>query len=208
MSIVTNIEPQKDGKRVNVFLDHEFGFGIDLDNLVILGIKIGKEISEDELDKIVKTAEYKKLFDKFLNFLILRPRSEKECFDYFIRKKISDLNTKERFIKSAYKLLLLDDLKFAKWWVEQRSQFRPKGKMVLKMELSKKGIDKEIISKVLEEVEIDEKSIAMSIAQRKLKGLGRYSDEKKYEKIFGFLARRGFGQTIIRAVIDELGLRV
>ena len=40
---------------------------------------------------------------------------------------------------------MTNDLKFAKWWVEQRGNFRPKPKRILKIELTKKGIVKEII---------------------------------------------------------------
>jgi hypothetical protein len=39
MVTVTLIKQQKNKNRVNVYLDGEFGFGIDLDNLVLAGIK-------------------------------------------------------------------------------------------------------------------------------------------------------------------------
>src|SRR3989344_7266083 len=89
MPIVTSLKPQRDKKRVNVYLDNEFAFGIDLDNLVKFGIKIEKEFSKEEIDRIIHEAEFHKTFAKLLNFATLRPRSKKEITYWFRRKKIS-----------------------------------------------------------------------------------------------------------------------
>jgi hypothetical protein len=40
---ITAIKQQKNKNRVNVYLDNTFGFGIDLDNLVLSGIKEAKK---------------------------------------------------------------------------------------------------------------------------------------------------------------------
>ncbi len=55
----------------------------------------------------------------------------------------------EAAIPKLIELDLLDDQKFARWWVEQRLRFRPKGNRALTAELLAKGIDREIISQVL-----------------------------------------------------------
>ena len=73
MPIITSIKPQKNGKRVNIYLDEEFGFGLDLENFVKLGLKVEQKLSEDEVEEIVKKAEFQKVYDKILRFASLRP---------------------------------------------------------------------------------------------------------------------------------------
>src|SRR3972149_6548743 len=134
MPVITSIKQQKNKNRVNVYLDDKFGFGIDLDNFVILGLKVNQELSEKEVAEIVKKAEFQKTLDKLLRFATLRPRSEKEIKDYFKRKKVHE-SLHEELTNRLNRLELIDDEKFAKWWIEQRQNFKPKPKRILNQEL-------------------------------------------------------------------------
>src|SRR4030066_2340490 len=85
MPVITGIKQQKNKNRVNVYLDDKFGFGIDLDNFVLLHLKVDQELTEKEIEEIVKKAEFQKTYDKLLRFAMVRPRSEKE-FHFWFRK--------------------------------------------------------------------------------------------------------------------------
>ncbi|MCX6706220.1 MAG: RecX family transcriptional regulator, partial [Candidatus Woesebacteria bacterium] len=159
MPIITSIKSQKKKERVNVYLDDKFGFGIDLENFIKLGLKVDQELTDERVADIVKKAEFQKTLDKLLRFATLRPRSEKEIKDYFRRKKVHE-SLHEELFNRLNRLELIDDEKFAKWWVEQRQTFRPKPKRVLGGELRIKGINNEIIKKVLGEEKIDEEKMA------------------------------------------------
>ena len=74
MPAITSIKPQKNGKRVNIYLDGEYGFGLDLENFVKLGLKVEQEFTDEEIEKIIKKAEFQKVYDKILRFGSLRPR--------------------------------------------------------------------------------------------------------------------------------------
>jgi regulatory protein len=190
--IVTSLKPQKNQKRVNVYLDGEFGFGIDLDNLVKFGIKIEKEFSKEEIDKIIYEAEFAKTYNKLLNFATLRPRSEKELFNWLKRKKVAQ-NLHKKLFNRLKRLDLVDDTKFAKWWIEQRLTFKLKSKKELTFELRQKGIDKNIIENALAESDLDdEKSAKKLLARRK------FTDP---QKAFSYLARKGFDFNTIKSVI-------
>jgi len=78
MSIITSVTAQKNQKRVNIFLDGEYSFSLDLDNFGQLGLKVGIELNQDEINEIIKKSEFQKAFDKTLNFAMRRPRSLKE----------------------------------------------------------------------------------------------------------------------------------
>lgn len=149
MPVITSIKQQKNKKRVNVYLDGEFGFGIDLDNFVLLHLKVGQEISEKEVEDIVKKADFQKTLDKLLRFATVRPRSQKEFTDYFRRKKVH-LSLHEKLLDKLKHFELIDDEKFAGWWVEQRQNFRPKPKRVLQQELGYAG-DVEFVCAMLDD---------------------------------------------------------
>ena len=205
MPIITLIKPQRNGRRVNVYLDGVFGFGIDLDNLVLSGIKVNKEFTEEEIKKIIKKAEFQKTYDKFLKFATLRPRSEKELRDWLKRKKVHESLHKDLFNRLKH-LDLINDLEFAKWWVEQRQAFRPKSKRILNSELRMKGIKKEIIEKVLGEEKIDEEKIARQLLEKKAykwKGLEPY---KAKQKMSQYLAGKGFSWEIISKIFKDFSL--
>ena len=134
-----------------------------------------------------------KLLDKVYRFLAVRPRSEKEITDYFKRKKASPEAT-EKIFSLLKQQNLIDDPAFAGWWVEQRSTFRPKGKIALKSELKQKGIAPEIIEKELEE--IDELSLAQKALARK--------KFKSTQKLITFLSYRGFSWQTIKKVLGSI----
>ena len=134
MPTITSIKPQKNKKRVNIYLDDKFGFGLDLKNFMTLGLKVEQELSDIEITEILKKAEFQKTLDKLLRFATLRPRSEKEINNWLRKYKVHQSLVKDLFSKLK-RLELLDDTKFAKWWVEQRVNFRPRAKRVLSQEL-------------------------------------------------------------------------
>jgi len=194
---VTSLRPQRNNRRINVYLDGKFAFGIDLDNLVKFGIKIEKEFSRQDLDKIIHEAEFAKTYNKFLNFATLRLRSEQELFNWLKRKKVPVTIYKKLFNRLK-RLGLVDDMKFAKWWIEQRLEFRLKSKKELKYELRQKGIDKNVITEVLVESAINEGEIA-----KKLLAKRRFKDT---QKAFAYLARKGFDFNTIKSVLKyDLG---
>lgn len=202
MAIITSIKQQKNKNRVNVYLDDKFGFGIDLDNFVLLHLKVNQELTQEEIEKIVKKAEYQKTLDKLYRFAMVRPRSEKEVTDYFRRKKIHESLHLE-LLKKLKHLDLLNDVVFAKWWVDQRQSFKPKPKRIIKIELTKKGIIKEIIDNVLGETAFDESKMAQDLLNRKgykWKGLEpREAKQKKSQ----YLAGKGFSWDVIEKVTSK-----
>jgi len=156
-------------------------------------------------------ATYQRLLGFGLNYVSLRPRSEKEIRDY-VQKKItrwavsSDLL--ERVMERLRELGYVDDLKFAHAFVSSCNQSRPKGAMLLRIELRKKGIDRDCIEEALVEADPDtvvsEVDLAQKAAVKKLRGLERYDQRQQRNKLYAFLARRGFSHDIVSSVIDGL----
>ncbi|HKC04864.1 MAG TPA: RecX family transcriptional regulator [Patescibacteria group bacterium] len=187
---------------MNVYLDDKFGFGIDLDNFVLLHLKVDQELTDAEVIEVVKKAEFQKTWEKLLRFAMVRPRSEKEVTDYFRRKKIHESMHQELLEKLKH-FELLDDLKFAKWWVEQRGNFKPKPARILKIELTQKGIVKEIIENVMGETVVDEEKMAKDLIERKAYKWKNLEPRVAKQKMSQYLAGKGFGWETIEKVTSK-----
>lgn len=198
MAKITRIKAQKNKRRVNIYLDGKFAFGLDADNFLKAGLKIGQELSEKEVENLIFKNEFQKLLDRTLRLISARPRSEKEIIDYLKRKK-SPPKLTEKIIKKLKQLNQIDDQTFAAWWVEQRMIFRPKGKIALSMELRQKGVEREVSDKIIAE-KVDELPLARKAIEKKLKIYENLSPLEFRQKITGFLARRGFSWQTIKKI--------
>lgn len=203
MPTATSIKPQRDGKRLNIYLDGEFSFGIDLENFVKAGLKVDQELSEKKIEEIIKKAEFQKTLDKLLRFTTLRPRSQEEINAWLKKKKVHESLYEELFIRLK-RLELVDDKKFTLWWVDQRQSFRPKSKRILNYELRTKGIKKEIIEDVLAEVKIDEEKIAKELLEKKMYRWKNLGSHQARQKMSEYLAGKGFGWDTINSAVDAL----
>lgn len=203
MPQITAVKPQKSKKRVNIYLDGKFGFGIDYEGFVKLKLKVGDELSQEEVEEIVKEAEFQKVKDKLIRYATIRPRSKKEINDWIRRKKVHK-SLKDDLFNVLKRLELTDDKKFASWWIEQRVQFRPRGQKALFFELMKKGVEKRIIEEALSKADLNEKKMAKEIVEEKKYKWKKYRGREKQKKISDYLGRRGFTWDVIKPIIKDL----
>lgn len=201
MPYVTAIKPQKNKKRVNIYLDGKFAFGIDLENLVKFKIKEGNFIEESEIEKIIGAAESQKIWDKLLRFSALRPRSEKEIEDWYRKKNVPESLRKKYLDKLKY-LDFVDDFKFAKFWIEQRLSFKPKPVSILKQELRQKGVKQETIDEVLSDFKIDELKQAKNLLEKNQSRWKRLTPDQFKKKASGFLLRKGYNWEIVNEALS------
>lgn len=150
--------------------------------------------------------DFDKFYEKAIKFLSFRPRSEKEVRDNLKKKKAPD-STIDLIIKKLKDQKFLNDQEFTKWWIEQRTVVKPTGVRIIKIELQRKGIDKEMMQEVLENSEDvihNELDMARDLVQRKFKKYNGMERQEVYRKLGGFLSRRGFDYDTIKKAIDEI----
>ena len=187
---ITKLEYQKkDPNRVSVYVDGKFAAGLDVNDLVKLGLYKDQEISTAELNKIVGESEFGKLFNSALNFLSYRPRSEWEI-RHKLKFKTKDQQLIDNVIDKLKKINQINDLDFAKWYVDQRNTFKPKGRRAVDMELRRLGV------KVKVENTLSESTLAK-------KALAKYHGNKDKLKIQRFLASRGFDWDVIEQTVEK-----
>jgi len=148
------------------------------------------------------------LFEKYLTlsyrYLSIRNRSETEIREY-LGKKNAAQEIIDKIVTSLKEKKFLNDEEFARSFVLNRARLKPKGKKLLTLELRQKGIAEELIKKVLDEVrgEIpDELSQAKSLIVKKMQKMVGMPKQEIYQKVGGFLARRGYSWDVVKKAID------
>lgn len=199
MPKITSIASQKNKRRVNIYLDGEFGFGLDLENFVKLGLKTEQELSNEKVREIIKKAEFQKNSDKLINFATIRPRSRRELNSWMVKHNVPE-SLKDDLYKKLERLELLGDERFAQWWVNQRMQFKSRSKRELTQELRMKGIDRKIIEKVLDESGVDDEASARKLIEKNKYKWEKYGQFEAKKKMTDYLARKGFSWDVINKV--------
>ncbi|OGM30282.1 hypothetical protein A2801_01395 [Candidatus Woesebacteria bacterium RIFCSPHIGHO2_01_FULL_41_10] len=201
MPRITAIKKQKREGRVSIYVDGKFAFGTDLETLVRSGLKVEEEVPEETLDRLRRTSDEQKYINKALQFASFRPRSEREIKDWCKRKNVGVI-VEKKIIKKLTKLELLNDVAFTRWWVRQRSEFRPRSKRQLKAELFQKGIESQIIDLVISSEGLDEISIARKLLEKQNWKYRNLEEKERRQKQSEYLARKGYDWDTIKEVVD------
>lgn len=143
-------------------------------------------------------------------YLGVRLRSEKELRDYLTRKlKRYDLETEDiqsliaKKIEALKKYDLINDLTFAKVYVDEKTRFKQRGEYRIKLELRKKGIADGIIAQAFEFREESDDDILPRLMMFKYKNVD-WNDPKAKQRAMQGLMRRGFGINKIKKSIEEI----
>lgn len=193
------VQGKKNPNRVNLYLDGEFAFALSIDEVARHSLKKGLELTPEKI-QLLKDADFEdKVYAKVLNFLSFRPHSVKEVRDRLYKYEVKDKLLQDKVIGRLLEKGYLDDLSFARWFVESRNTHRPRSARQLSAELGRKGISREIIAKVTPEFAGDEETI-MALLDKRL-GARRQLEKAEKQQIYGFLARRGFAWEKLSKVV-------
>ncbi len=206
MPIITAIKPQKrkEGK-FNLFLEGRFAFSLPLEVVVREGLKENQEIAEEKVATLIKESDFSSIFDKVLKFLSFRPRSEFEIKEYLLKKNVGE-ETLRLVMQKLKQVGLVNDEAFAKWWIEQRSVFRPTGLRLVKYELRRKGVAEEIISLLLAEArpKAADALLAEKLIEKKLARLKNLPENELKQKLYTSLSQRGFALEVIEEAVAKI----
>jgi len=195
---ITALKRQKHNKqRVNVYLDGEFAFG--LAEIEAISLQIGDWLSDEQIAELKAGDALEKAKNKALNYLSYRPRSEWELRHYLGDKDFEN-ETIDLVLKRLREADLVDDLEFARYWIDNRLRFRPRGEWALQQELRQKHIDTHIIEKAL--MDFDEERALKKALQRHARRLQHLPSEKFKKRLMQRLARRGFSYGAIRDALE------
>ena len=215
----------KNPNRVNVFVSGKFAFSLDVTQVVDLKLKIGQTLTEEKLIECKKASEFGKLYQRTLEWVLVRPRSEREVKDYLFRKKIKK-SSADTFLRARLygaQSLPVDpavstesSADFFDFSEEIIRKLKTKGyvddwkfaEYYVENRFVKKGISqkrlrmelvkKGVVKEIIDEVlsgRNDEEEIDKMIAKKRAK----YDDEK----LISYLCRQGFSYQLAQSRVRE-----
>lgn len=197
---ITALRYQKrDPQRVNVYLDGEFAFALQAS--VAAGLRVGQPLSAEEINHLQARDLAEVAYEQSLGFLSFRPRSRAEIVDYLRRRKVPP-STAQTVLERLSAAGLLDDSAFARYWVENREEFRPRGLRSLRFELRRKGVSDAEIEMATEE--LDEGESAYRAARERAQRLSGTDYQVFSRRLGGFLQRRGFDYEVVKETVARL----
>lgn len=202
MSKITEIKIAKGRvKRVKVFLDGEPALDLLAETALQERLQEGQEISQGRLDTLKGKDRLQRCLNTALRFLGYRPRSEKE-----IRQRLQrhgfDGEYPEKALAKLKEQGLVDDIAFARFWIENRETFSPRSRRLIKLELQRKGLSNDVIEQVIGEID-DGESAYRAAVKRAPRLAGK--DYQEFRKRLGaYLGRRGFNYSIINEITERI----
>ena len=202
MNMVTVVETQKGRKgRVKVFLDRGLPFSLSLPVAVEVGLHTGQTLSLPEIERLKSADLLHRSLNSALKYLSSRPRSEAEIRVRLNRRGFA-ADTIQQVLTRLREQGLADDIAFARFWRENRENFKPLSRRLLGLELRQKGVATETIAEVTAGVE-DELG-AYRAAQRKARSLAGLDYSSFRKRLGAFLKQRGFDYELINHTVDRV----
>ena len=202
MPVITRlVQGKKNPNRVNLYLDGQFAFALSIDEVAKHGLKKELELSDDQIASLKDNDETQYVFGLLLNFLSYRPRTVKEVRDRLYKYDVKEVGKQDILIDKLKSRGYLDDLAFARWFIDSRNNHRPRSPRMLAQELKSKGVTSEVVQSVLNQV-ADESTTIARLLTKKL-GNRRILDLQERQKIYAYLSRQGFTWEKIREVVKN-----
>lgn len=188
------------GKKIHLLVDEEYKITTDVDFWSEYGVPNGTEIDENEWQSLVSDINYRKAFNKAAGFLSRRSHSAFELKNKLL--KTVDLQSAEKAVEKFTELGYLNDEDFAEELSEYLFKTKKYSRNRVKQELIRRGIDREIINRVLSEDDTDAAESIISIINKSY--LRKLGEEGGKQKVVAALMRKGFSYSDIKTAFYRM----
>ena len=201
------------GEKIHLSLDGEYIATVNADYWFTCGIKSGSEVTPEQLEELLTESARRKMMNKALDLLSLRDYSRRELSDKLVTKAWEKKEQKDMDLGSLKQqasdicdrleeLGLLNEERFARSYVDELIRRKHLSKSGLKTALIQKGVQRDIIETVLEEVDVDPVEQIRELLATKFKNRD-LSDEKQKTRTVNALLRLGYRYNEIHAAMGE-----
>ncbi len=185
--IITSTEERKKSLTA-LYIDGEYAVSVDTMTFLSTGKKIGSEITDEELYELIEMSKFNRAKEKALYLIEYRSRTKKELYDKLI--VLFGESASERAIERLEELGLVDDEKYAREYAEVLLDKKGFSRQRTEFELMKKGIDKDVIEEILDELEPEPVEQIKKLLETKF--ARRLSNEKDLAKTVNSLKAMGY----------------
>lgn len=194
---------KKNGKKYKIILDNGLEIKTFDDVIINNNLLYNKIIDDELLDKINKENEYYDVYNKVLNLISKRIRSEKEISEFLDKYNVD----KNKIIDKLKSINLINDKNFAKAYISDKINLSNDGIDKIKNDLLKHNID---INLIMEEIsKIDDDLIDKKIEKLIIKKTknSNYSGFKLKYKVVNELINLGYDKSKIVEIYDNLNIK-
>ena len=195
---VTAIVPV-DKKKCKVFLGEDFAFVLYKSEAARFHIEEENDLSEQTYEKIKEEILLKRARDRALYLLQSQGRTKAEMIQKLQKDGYPDDVIREvmSFLEEYH---FVDDSSYTENYIHV-NKIRKSPRQIV-FELQQKGVDKDTISRMLEEAPINEDDTVRALLKKKTGGQIP-ADWKERQKLAAFLGRKGFSFDVIQRVLRE-----
>ena len=198
---------KKDEKNVTLILDNNEKLYLSYEVYLKSGLRKNEEISDSRFSALIEENQSFHIKQKAFRLLGRRQHS---AFELKLKLKQKGYNEQliSRVINQLRNSNYLNDYEFAKTFAEENIKNKLWGQRKVEAELIKKGVDREIISQIVNEKFSDSDQIdnALELARKKYKSLldRNTNTEKIKSKLITFLLSRGYNYDTVKRVVDTI----
>ena len=191
---------EKNKKKCNLFLDGEFYAGVFVESVLKNRLKVGMEIDQQDLADLMFESDKIIALQKSVDYTTKHLKTKRQVITYLQGKGFSN-DVVFYCIDKLIEYKLIDDKEFAKRYIE--STANKQGKHLTQFMLANKGVKKEDVSAVYDELDIDSRGNALIVAKKHIKNKELTNENKT--KTFRYLIGRGFSYEDANYAISNLG---
>ena len=191
-----------DKKRSKVFIDGEFAFVLYKGELRDFGIKTGADLGQETYEEITGTVLSKRAKLRAMNLLQKKDYTEKQLRDK-LKEGLYPSDLVDEAIEYVKSYKYLDDDRFARDYITYHMSLRSRNRIL--QDLTGKGISKDQILSIMEEIYGQEESDVEDEQIQKLLLKKHYDNEMDYkekQKLMAFLVRRGYSLDKVKRAMN------
>jgi regulatory protein len=167
-------------------------------------LKAGAELDGEALETLNGPAARTAGLTLAYRLLAMRDRTEHEIRAALGTEGIRTPEVVADIVDTLRRQGYLDDRRLAAGFMRFAAKHRPGGPHLARRKLRKAGVSEEIIEEEIREAlpPARERELAEALARKKLRGTK--SREQAVRRVHGFLARRGFSESVVSAICSKI----
>ena len=195
---ITAIEPRRKGLCA-LYIDGEEAMKLDAETVLSHRFDVGREITDEELHACVIDSDRKRCKDKAMWLIGYRDHSRRELIEKLRRDYSAE--SAEAAISRLEELGLVDDGRYARRYAADLVNLKHLSDRGVRQKLREKGIDRDLIDEVMDELALDEDAQIREIIEKKYGG--DLCDEKTRRRAVSALTRMGYSYSDIKSALSE-----
>lgn len=180
---------------------------LTLDFVADQGIREGRSMSRQEAEEVLAAVGRTVVLDKALDLLAVRARSSRE-----LRVRLRRAGAPDAEITWAIDRLLaqgfVDDAAYARQVARAKALSGGVSRRKVMNVLRQRGVAAEVASEAIDatlaDVDLDEHGAALAAAQKRMRALSSLDPSTRRQRLYAFLARRGYESDVVRRVLKEV----